>query len=165
MCAVWLYSSSQLNRIRLVCSFGSIRETHKDLPIIALTAAAMIEDRHKAIDAGMNDHLAKPIQSEAIKRLMMSYLDWQIRDEEKPLAETPPDSLQTNLTRPAERKLILLASEDVVTIKQWIELFKKDHKLMIANSADKLAQMKQTEPRPQWWVVDQDLLSQLFEKK
>jgi PAS domain S-box-containing protein len=31
------------------------------LPVIAMTANAMVSDRQKAFDAGMNDHIAKPI--------------------------------------------------------------------------------------------------------
>ena len=34
----------------------------KDLPVIAMTANAMASDRQEALDAGMNDHVAKPIR-------------------------------------------------------------------------------------------------------
>ncbi len=36
----------------------------KDLPVIAMTANAMKGDRQKVLDAGMNDHIAKPINVE-----------------------------------------------------------------------------------------------------
>ncbi len=46
--------------------YAASREIRKDghfeaLPVIAMTANAMAGDREKALDAGMNDHVAKPI--------------------------------------------------------------------------------------------------------
>jgi PAS domain S-box-containing protein len=42
----------------------------RDIPIVALTANAMTEDVHRCHDAGMNDHLAKPIDRELLRRAL-----------------------------------------------------------------------------------------------
>lgn len=50
-----------------------IRQFDKETPIIALTAAAMIEDKQKVLEAGMNDHLGKPINSEELYNTIIKY--------------------------------------------------------------------------------------------
>ena len=45
-----------------------------DIPIIAMTANAFTEDRQVALDAGMNDHIAKPINMNILVPTIQKYL-------------------------------------------------------------------------------------------
>ena len=45
-----------------------------NIPIVAMTANAFEEDKQAALDAGMNDHLAKPFQIEKLYQVMKKYL-------------------------------------------------------------------------------------------
>jgi signal transduction histidine kinase/DNA-binding response OmpR family regulator/CHASE3 domain sensor protein len=47
---------------------------HAKLPIIALTAKAMKEDKQKSIDAGANDYITKPVDVERLLSLMRVWL-------------------------------------------------------------------------------------------
>jgi CheY-like chemotaxis protein len=44
-----------------------------DLPIIALTAAVMPEERQEALAAGVNDFLPKPMDLELMRTMIRSY--------------------------------------------------------------------------------------------
>ena len=43
-------------------------------PILAVTASAFSEDRQQCLDAGMNDHIAKPVDPETLYRTLMRWL-------------------------------------------------------------------------------------------
>ncbi|MCF0107943.1 MAG: response regulator, partial [Bacilli bacterium] len=46
----------------------------ENLPIIALSANAFVEDKQKSIAAGMNDHVAKPIDKNLLFETLSKYL-------------------------------------------------------------------------------------------
>ena len=50
------------------------RPDAKTIPIFAMTANAFAEDRLKALQAGMNEHLPKPIDPDTLYRLLAKYL-------------------------------------------------------------------------------------------
>ena len=43
-----------------------------DIPVIAMTANAFVKDVHDALDAGMNAHIAKPLNLETLKSTLGS---------------------------------------------------------------------------------------------
>jgi signal transduction histidine kinase/CheY-like chemotaxis protein/HPt (histidine-containing phosphotransfer) domain-containing protein len=59
-----------------------------DRPIIGLTASAMLGDRERCLDAGMNDHLAKPFTGEALVALVSHHVE-AARLPEAPLQGAP----------------------------------------------------------------------------
>ena len=50
------------------------REDVKTLPIIAMTANALEEDKEAALKSGMNDHIAKPIDIELLMEVLSKYI-------------------------------------------------------------------------------------------
>lgn len=52
------------------------RDDAKHIPIIAMTANAFADDRQKTAEAGMNEHLAKPINLEQLRRTLDQWLNF-----------------------------------------------------------------------------------------
>ncbi len=51
-----------------------MKQKFKKLPVMALTAKAMKDDKQKCIDAGANDYITKPVEVERLLSLMRVWL-------------------------------------------------------------------------------------------
>ena len=72
----------------------------RSLPIIALTANAMVEDKERCLASGMNGHLAKPIRMEALyEQLARCVPDTWKESEDAPSSSVAPSLKQSELPR------------------------------------------------------------------
>ncbi len=62
-----------LEATRMIRSMAGSSASHKDLPILAMTANVFEEDRKACLEAGMNDFIAKPID---LKNLFATLTKW-----------------------------------------------------------------------------------------
>ena len=61
---------SGIDTTRAIRSLESTLENHKRLPIIALTAHALADEKQKLLQVGMDDYVTKPIQMEQIIQIL-----------------------------------------------------------------------------------------------
>ncbi len=88
--------------------------------IVAMTAHAMAGARENCLQSGMDDYLAKPINSDAL---------WLALDGLAPRGETPPDQYQPAL-QPADQldltKMRAMIDEDRAFFDELVQLFLRD---------------------------------------
>ncbi|MCK7578832.1 MAG: PAS domain S-box protein [Chromatiales bacterium] len=96
----------------------AIRVRHPRLPIIALTAAALSEDRERCLAAGMNDHLSKPIVLASLIEVLRRWVVPAHAETSAP-GRLSPESLQPILER-LERLRRLIERNDLVD-STWLD--------------------------------------------
>jgi CheY-like chemotaxis protein len=84
-------------------------------PIVAMTANAFDEDRNACLDAGMNDHIAKPVDPEALYLTLLKWLPATDGRGERsnPLRSSPKNADEVDYSL-ARDKLGLIDGLDVV---------------------------------------------------
>jgi len=62
----------------------------QSLPIIAMTAHALVEERQRCLEAGMNDHVSKPIDPDALFATLARWTHPASANGAKPAGHAPP---------------------------------------------------------------------------
>ncbi|NER22113.1 MAG: PAS domain S-box protein [Symploca sp. SIO1C2] len=87
-------------RIRSMAEAGNTsKERFTTVPIVAMTAHAMKSDRRKSLEAGMNDHVSKPVNPQELFAALVRWIPPRLYSpvscsfSSSPMAETPQLSL------------------------------------------------------------------------
>lgn len=117
----------------------AIRQFNADIPIIALTAASMVEDKQKALAAGMNDHLAKPIQFAKLQATLARYLsNLPLRADVSD--NTPQPLAPVELVRRDERiktATVLIVDDMPTNVKILANRLKAEYQIQVASNGAK----------------------------
>lgn len=82
--------------------FESTSNAKRRMPIIAMTANAMAEDRQKCLDSGMDDYLSKPVDRKLLKHTLLKWLNQGTTQSELPALPKSPESTESALLQSAE---------------------------------------------------------------
>ncbi len=99
-------------------------ERHKSLPIIAMTANALKEDRERCLAAGMNDHVAKPIEEEALFAALARWREWKHVPDPDGQAASAQTSSSANVPEPlhpAKPAGAAASSEDFERVREALD--------------------------------------------
>ncbi len=75
------------------------------LPIIAMTAHAMAGDEDKSLEAGMNGHVAKPIDPDQLFSTLQKWIKPREKRAQAQQPEVPLESLESDQAEPDEEQL------------------------------------------------------------
>lgn len=136
-----------------------IRAFNPDIPIIALTAAALVEDRNKALQAGMNDHLGKPFTGRQLYDHLRNWLaTGPAVEPNRSLVQQQPDAeVRAQVVTPApvaQKRSVLIVDDMAANIRVLANLLKDEYLIQVANTGQKALGVVQTGNPPDLILLD-----------
>lgn len=119
-------------------------DTYKNLPIIAMTANAMEGDRKRCLIAGMNDHVAKPIDPKALYGALAKWIKPSQREIPEHLLNktTTDESSQTSQLPPVLELPGVDTSQGLFRIGGNLAAYKKVLNKFIDNQSDAIEKIR-----------------------
>jgi PAS domain S-box-containing protein len=93
----------------------------KNIPIIALTASAMIEIKQKAFDTGMNDYISKPFDPEELRKKIFHFLDMPVVNESFGKSWSDNFNLYTEGNPELKRELADVLSKNITELQSAVD--------------------------------------------
>ena len=100
-------------------------QTASRIPIIAMTAHAMVGDRHRCLAAGMDDYISKPISIRRLIELVESH------GQEGPRLRLQRNGKPISATGPAESRLSATEIADIMDLENSLRRLDGDKSLLI----------------------------------
>jgi diguanylate cyclase (GGDEF)-like protein len=133
----------------------TIRTFNTEVPIIALTAAALVEDREKALQAGMNDHLGKPFSAQQLFDHLRPWLQTrQFAAEPSSVAAETAGSKVTAQLPVTQKRSLLIVDDMTANIRILANLLKDDYTIQIANRGQKALDIARGSQPPDLILLD-----------
>jgi diguanylate cyclase (GGDEF)-like protein/PAS domain S-box-containing protein len=139
-----------------------IRQYHPDVPVIAVTAAAMVEDREKSQAAGMNEHLSKPIMWASFTQAVSKWLDLSTDHAPTHLDSKPPEqpsyaektALEQSQAIGSSPSRILVVDDVKTNLKVLANALKPHYAVQVADSGDAALKVVHHGPAPDLILMD-----------
>ncbi|MBF0590020.1 MAG: response regulator, partial [Magnetococcales bacterium] len=95
------------------------------LPIIAMTANAMSDDRQQCLQAGMNDHIPKPVMPEVLYATLAKW----VQASEEEASSIPPLSSVSSVVQESDRPDITISHASHLNLERGLRNVGGNHKL------------------------------------
>lgn len=110
---------------RAIRKFSSEHRYH-DIPIVALTANAMLGDKENCLQAGMNDYLTKPIDQELLETCLSKWLGMTVTPSEPKVTEASTTNTNDENSEVWDKQAALVRVKNreerlAILIKMFIE--------------------------------------------
>ncbi|MEY8200875.1 MAG: response regulator [Colwellia sp.] len=112
-----VFMDIQMPEMDGITATKEIRQTLKllSLPVVAMTAHAMVDDVNKSLEAGMDSHITKPIDPNTLYRTLATFLNVTSEENDPAVfSVNSPEPILSDISQPVQDQLALINQIDAI---------------------------------------------------